>query len=298
MDDRERYLWDRTGPPDLEVARLEKLLRPLGHGRRPRRAVWAAYAVPLAAAIAAVFFLVRQPLPAGGWRLMDAGAGEPLAAGTVIEPKHAAARIESEFAGRLDVEAGSRLRLVESGGKERFALERGVLHAFIWAPPARFVVETPSARAVDLGCQYTLRVNPDGSGRVDVLLGWVAFEREGLESFIPAGAACRTDRSTGPGVPYYADASAEFRHAAETFDFDRVMALARPKDALTLWHLMQRTAGAGRRQVFRAFQDRVTLPPQVSEEAIVRGDRRAMDQAWMALGLGPTSWWRTWRRPL
>jgi hypothetical protein len=295
MDDHsERYLWDRSGPGDDGIKRLERLLRPMGH--RPRRAVWAAYLLPIAAAVAAAVFLVRQPVPAGGWRLMESGGGEPLRAGTRIEPRQAAARLESEFVGRLDVEAGSRLQLLESGGPERFRLERGVLHAFIWAPPARFVVETPSAVAVDLGCQYTLRVEPDGSGRVDVQLGWVAFDRDGLESFVPAGATCRTNPSTGPGVPYYADASAEFRQAVDAFEFDQVLRLARPKDALTLWHLMQRTAGEDRRVVFRSFRDRVQLPARVTEEAIVRGERRAFDQAWASLGLGPTSWWRMWKR--
>ena len=30
----EQYLWDRSGPPDAEVQRLERTLAPLGYGCR------------------------------------------------------------------------------------------------------------------------------------------------------------------------------------------------------------------------------------------------------------------------
>ena len=51
-------------------------------------------------------------------------------------------------------------------------LERGLLQAYIWAPPREFVVDTPSARATDLGCQYTINVNASGDGLLSVSLGW------------------------------------------------------------------------------------------------------------------------------
>jgi len=60
------------------------------------------------------------------------------------------------------------------------------------------VVDTPSARAVDLGCQYTLNVDDRGDGLLKVTMGWVAFDTDGRESFIPAGAACRTRKRGGP----------------------------------------------------------------------------------------------------
>ena len=95
--------------------------------------------------------------------------------------------------GRLDVDPGTRLRLVESReGAHRLALARGRVHALIWAPPGQFVVDTPSSRAVNLGCAYTLDVSRDGRGSIEVSAGWVAFEHDGRESFIPAGARCET----------------------------------------------------------------------------------------------------------
>src|SRR4030095_15328631 len=89
--------------------------------------------------------------------------------------------------GEVKVEPNSRIRLVQARDKEhRLGLARGKMQAFIWAPPGQFYVDTPSAVAVDLGCSYTLEVNDDGLGLLRVTLGWVAFEWEGRESFVPA----------------------------------------------------------------------------------------------------------------
>ena len=58
------------------------------------------------------------------------------------------------------------------------SLSKGAIHARIWAPPKQFFVNTPSATAVDLGCEYTLQVDEDGGGLIRVTLGWVSFEGE------------------------------------------------------------------------------------------------------------------------
>jgi len=85
-------------------------------------------------------------------------------------------------------------------------LERGTIHAVIWAPPGEFVVDTPSAVAVDLGCVYTLHVDDSGAGLLRTTMGWVGFKLNGQESFIPAGAICQTRPKIGPGTPYMEDA--------------------------------------------------------------------------------------------
>jgi hypothetical protein len=48
--------------------------------------------------------------------------------------------------------------------------------------------------------------------------------------------------------------------------------------------------------VFDRFATLVKLPPEVSKEAILRSDARAIDGAWNALDLGETGWWRQWKR--
>ena len=313
----EDYLWDRSGKPDPEIVRLEKLLGPLRYqetnqtvrARSSRRTMWtwaAVAAALLILGIAAGVGRMRTAGPVTSWQLSVGGEKKSaIRAGQVIET-HAAegATVDSELVGRVEVEPQSRLRLVSvRGHEERFALDRGVIHALIWAPPAQFVVDTPAAKAVDLGCQYTLQVGDDGGGFLKVESGWVAFQWRDLESFIPAGAACRTRVGRGPGTPYFLDAPESLTEAVRRFDLTggtgalrRVLAGARQRDALTLWHLLLRTQGTQRGEVFDRFAALVTLPPGLERAAILQGDRSAVDAAWNALDLGSSSWWRGWKQ--
>jgi hypothetical protein len=148
-----------------------------------------------------------------------------------------------------------------------------------------------------------LKVYDSGAGFVTVQTGWVAFEWRARESFIPAGAACKTRANSGPGTPYFLDAAAEFVSALQTFDgtadresLETVLGSARPRDALTLWHLLRRTRNREREQVFDRLSALVALPAEANRDAVLRGDARAIDAAWNALNLGDTSWWREWKR--
>lgn len=315
------YLWDKSGEPDADVARLEQVLgklrwsgTPLNFARakpaqwwQQRR--WWAIAAVLMIGIGVTLVARRIQRAAGpvtSWQLSIAGGkADAVRAGQVIETAgKARGKMESEFVGEVDIEPNSRLRLLRARGDEqRMALDHGTIHALIWAPPTRFVVDTPSARTIDLGCQYTLHVSKDGAGFLTVETGWVAFQWQNIESFIPAGAACTTRPGHGPGTPRFLDAPAALTQALAQFDatgsseaLNRSLAAARPRDALTLWHLLQRTQGAERAQVFSRFAALVNLPPTVTREAILSGNRQSMDAAWNALQLGDTSWWREWKR--
>jgi FAD/FMN-containing dehydrogenase len=91
-------------------------------------------------------------------------------------------------------------------------------------------------------------------------------------------------------------ALARFDALQDPAALETVMASARERDALTLWHLLLRTRGSRRAEVFDRFATLVKLPPEVSKEAILRSDARAIDGAWNALDLGETGWWRQWKR--
>jgi len=136
-----------------------------------------------------------------------------------------------------------------------------------------------------------------------VEMGWVAFQWRNIESFIPAGAACTTRPGHGPDTPHFLDALEALTKAVADFDLtgntqalNLALSAARPRDALTLWHLLQRTQGAERAEVFDHFKTLVKLPSGLAREGVLSGDRKSMDAAWDALDLGDTSWWRGWKR--
>jgi hypothetical protein len=315
----EDYLWDRSGPPDPEIERLEKTLAPLRYrhradivrtaGARPRM-VWAAVAASLLCAIAVWQFQARPALITG-WQIESiegsarAGGGKALvdmslrAGQTLRTGGDSQLTMRAGDLGRIDLGPDSEIRAAST---RQVQLNRGQLHAFIWARPGQFVVDTPSSRAIDLGCEYTINVDPSGDGLLKVAMGWVAFQSGGHESFIPAGAQCVTRKRTGPGIPYYEDASSSLRQAVGRFERgDReslpvILAEARPRDGLTLWHLLTRVPPEERTTVFDRFAQLVSVPAEVKREAVARRDAAAIDRLWDSLNLENTEWWRGWER--
>jgi len=211
--------------------------------------------------------------------------------------------------GEIMIDPNSRVRLLQTDDRhKRIQLDIGTIHAMIWARPGQFVVDTPSAVAVDLGCAYTLQVSADGSGSIRTTRGWVGFHLNGRESFIPAGAMCPTRPTVGPGTPYFEDVSDSSRAALADFDFAAnssdvrsaslatVLSQARPKDGLTLWHLLSRTDGADREKVYDRFANLVPPPTGITRDGILRLDQPMLDLWWNALNLGDIYLWRYWEQ--
>jgi len=199
--------------------------------------------------------------------------------------RNSQAKVFDSSIGHVTVEPQSRVRVVRSNQTEhRLELARGKIEAFIIAPPRLFFVETPAATAVDLGCHYNLSVDNDGSGLLEVTLGWVSFEHSGQESIVPRGAMCKTRKGIGPGTPYYADTSPRLQRELERFDFESggetslqaVMAEAGPHDDLTLWHLLARAQSADRGRIFDRLASLVPPPDGVSRQSIIDGDANAL----------------------
>ena len=287
----------------------------------------AATSVLLALGLTAAFLSLRpKPVPPEtGWNLSDL-EGHPQIGSQTLSPANTTTRlhvgqtlttnsssrvsISENDLGEIQVDPNSQLRLLQSGpNHKRIQLDRGTIHAYIWAPPTQFVVDTPSAVAIDLGCAYTLHVEPDGSGIIRTTLGWVGFHLNGRDSFIPAGAMCRTRRNVGPDTPYFEDAAPAFREALDNFDHQQkssessqqqtaqqqleiVLREARAKDALTLWHLLSRTEEQQRAQIYNRLTALVPPPAGVTRKAILQLDPHTLDLYWNALNLGDISIWR------
>jgi ferric-dicitrate binding protein FerR (iron transport regulator) len=345
---KDDYLWDGSGEPDPEVKKLETVLRryrrnqpapafdELGAVQPPKRR-WSFPSFRLSfqlAAVAAIlligittFFILRtrqarnsgpawevarlEGSPRIGWHSIGAAAGSAkLAVGqTLVTNSSSRASITLDETGRVDIDPGSRLRLLASGsGRNRLSLERGTIHATIWAPPGQFVVDTPSAVAVDLGCVYTLHVDDSGAGLLRTTMGWVGFKLNGHESFIPAGAVCATSPKIGPGTPYLEDASPSFRDALSKFDFAAttpaerhallgiILTDAQEEDALTLWHLLSRVSDADRPGVYDRLADLAPPPEEVTREGILRLDQKMLDSWWNSFGYGDVYLWHMYER--
>jgi hypothetical protein len=344
------YLWDpqiANAHPDAEVARLEKLL---GQFRAPRasdrpfieqtsirlfpgKSLLSGWRTPIAIAaaaaviIAAVWITLRwRGSPAETWRVarlegsprigfQAVGENLKFRSGQTLETDSTSrARIDVGEIGEVEVGPDSRVRLLEVRSQDgSLALDQGTIQALIWAPPRRFSVQTSSAVAVDLGCSYTLHVDANGEGWMRVTMGWVAFQRDGRESFVPVGAMCLIHPGSGPGTPFYEDSTKQFQSALASFDvttsnpsvdanvthgefLQLALRSARPHDAITLWHLLSRTDGNDRARVFDRLTEFIPPPAGVTREGVLAGDPHMRDMWWDAMGLRDTEWWREWKR--
>jgi hypothetical protein len=217
------------------------------------------------------------------------------------------ARIQIGEIGSVDVEPNTQVTIVAAHPSEhRLALRSGEIAAKILAPPRLFFVETPSGTAVDLGCEYTLRCDRSGDGILRVQAGWVAFEFEGRESLVPAGATCHTRSGVGPGTPYFEDAPEPLIIALDGLDFHGagpgasagadgsvgaggrvapgggaealsvVLAESRTRDTLTLWHLLSRVDAGDRVRVYERMEALSPPPEGISRQQVLALDAESL----------------------
>lgn len=291
--------------------------KPVARRDRSRAARWILLAAAVAVSAFLWAFITRSPrgidarlLPPKALKIDDTaprfaverlegapkvGAAPIAAAGSLVVGQwletdaSSRAKIAVAEIGEVEVGEGSRIRLTATGPMQhRLDLERGAISAKVLAPPRLFVVGTPSATAFDLGCAYALEVDDQGAGALHVHSGWVSLEDGARTAVVPAGASCRTKKGAGPGTPSFDDAPVKLREALARFDFEgggdaalgEVIALARKRDALTLWHLISRTEGAARKKVYDRLRALAPPPVDVGEPEILKLDRPALDR-WM-----------------
>ena len=316
MRDEDDTLFSGRGPVPEDLARLERALSTLPlppepdwnarprHERRPPVLAWVAAAAVLLIASAGALFgrdawrvetLAGKPSLGG-----VAFAGRIAQGGQVATDEHSRARLDVKGLGVVELEPGRVLRRVRGRGlnERKLALDHGTLTAFIQAPPRQFVVETPLGVATDLGCTYTLSVDPEGRGKLAVTTGRVTFTCNGLESFVPAGLWCPLS-AFGDGVPRRDYASDAFLAAMSAYDsaaappeLERVLETAESSDAITLWHLLPRVSGEARARVADRIAALIEVPADVVRARVLALEPAALDAWWGAIGMGPVSEWR------
>jgi hypothetical protein len=312
------YLWDRGGTPDPEIARLEALLARYQH-QPPRVFRWripVAIAATLLFAIALTAFAFRfrwgtnEAWPIASVTGTPTLNGKPLTRDArfgigdeLRTDAHSSAVVEIARVGELTIAPGSTVTLLQTrGGRHRVRLDRGHVSARVWAPPFTFSVHTPAGLASDVGCAFDLQYD-GGSGEVRVTSGWVDFDGEDREAMIPAGAVAEL-HGQNPGSPYYTDATPAFREALRAYDrgtgaIEPVLAAARPRDAMTLLHLLERAPRAERGVLFDTLVRLAPPPTGVSREGVLARDLRMLDDWRRSLGLGSAKrWWLHWRDAL
>lgn len=281
-----RDLW-----PDIEAR--------IGGQRRVWRRRW--YWIPLAAAAGFAAVIVGRAMRATAYDFTTL-AGRPVvnttpfAASGRLRPGEWMQTDDSSRAliavgriGQVEVKPNTRLQLVVASANEhRLSLARGAIDAKVDAIPRLFFVETPAGTAIDLGCAYTLETDSLGNGLLHVTGGEVQFQTGSRSSRVPLGALALIRPTAGPGVPYVEDAPAPLIRALVSFDFEKggaratrtALALARPQDALSLWHLLQRVDPTLRALVYDRLAALVPPPSGVTRARAIALEAGALDAYW------------------
>lgn len=245
------------------------LVRRGGEGECPSGGAGFAFDVSRGAARCAGRAASRGTLPVGGWLETARGAEADVRIADI---------------GDLTVYGDSRVRLVDTGaGGHRLELARGKIAAHVTAPPRLFVIDTPVASAVDLGCAYELGVDDDGRTHLRVVSGAVSLEGHGLVSFAPLGTEVVAVPGRGPGTPVAVDASDALRAAVGRFDdgdrtaLDDILALAGPRDSFTLWNLLARTSAPRRAAIGERLHQLSPRPAWITAASVRAGDPTALE---------------------
>jgi len=198
--------------------------------------------------------------------------------GEIVQTTRFSTRIKAPSIGTIDLAPHTTVQLVQSS-HDRYLLDlrEGSIHATTTSPPGVFMVNTPKASAIDLGCEYTLSVQPSGAGMLHVTAGWVDLRYGFIQSLVPANASATIDAEGNLSAPVFDDAP--FRPDSS---LDTILRTARTKDAFTLLNLLPRAANADQRvRIFDRLNALVPAPANITREAV--RDRWSMGTA--------DAWW-------
>lgn len=305
-------LWHAPAPEAMWTAIRAELDAPRAPAAVPliRRTVpsWLAAAVLLLAVVGGSLVGTLRSFRAPSRWAVQALAGSPAVNGTalartgdlaagewLVTDSASRARLTVGRIGTVEVGPNSRVRLDRGFTEHRLTVQQGSLHAVVSAPPRLFVVETPSARATDLGCAYVLDVDTTGSSRLSVTAGWVELKGGGVVSLVPAGLVAEVEVGGRPGTPYSQGFPPAARDALHRLDdgtatqadlqvvFDALTVplgavTLRKTSGITLWHLLQRVGPAPRARVYSRLAQLSPPPDGVTREGILALDRPMLER--------------------
>lgn len=218
----------------------------------PSFRAWAtASALVVTVVLVAILFasevMAPDPHPIWAWHSRTCPHGELGLGEWLTTDVNTTAELEIAQIGKMILDPNTRVRLVESDVHQRVEVAQGTVHAIVNAPPREFVVDTPSATVLDLGCAYVITVDALGATHLDVTVGLVEVVAANRVARVPAGASVVSYLGTGLATPRFRDSGPSFVAALDAWDasHDRaalealLAATSRPRDDLSLLHVQQ-----------------------------------------------------------
>lgn len=324
-------LWDPKLPADAELRHMQELLAPYAAQRRatlaepplvhPVRTVprsrWPLGTLAIAASLLLTLWAAhayRLHWPEGqAWPVYGALDQHALAPGERLQTAaNQTVQLQVARIGELQIAPDSSLRLIDSrSGRHRIELEHGRVHARIWAPPGQFGINSGAMEVIDLGCEFVLERNINGSGSLSVRSGWVQQHIGGQEQLVPAGHSLQFT-AVSADSPLRIDAPLALRQALTALDqalrstdlaagrdqlAAAVAAAARDEDQYTLISLLLREPALASGPLYPRLAQALKMPATdaAHRAAWLQSDAAAIELWWQQLPSQPKRWWTHWR---
>lgn len=137
------------------------------------------------------------------------------------------------------------------------------------------------------GSIYTVNVKADKSGRIFVKSGWINITYKEKEIIAAYDYYIDFDATSGASMPYNKNSDSEFinavselLHTKSEMYIERIVSLATPLNALTLWNLFKFISPAKRLLVYRKLNELVPHPTSITNEDILNLDSDKL-QTWL-----------------
>jgi RNA polymerase sigma-70 factor (ECF subfamily) len=201
--------------------------------------------------------------------------------------KNSSVKIFIPYTGNISVEQNTEFKRVDK--KHSAELIRGKINVNCSGAKEFFTLHIPASTISNYypGSIYTINVKADKSGQIFVKRGWINFTYYEKEIIAAYDYYVDFDATLGPSMPYNKNSDSEFinavselLHTKSEMYIERIVSIATPLNALTLWNLFKYISPAKRLLVYRKLNELVPHPASITNEDILNLDSEKL-QIWL-----------------
>ena len=245
----------------------------------------------------AIYFLIISSLNDWG-AILQSGtvtvAGEQLAGefgfstDEVLKTgKNSSVKIFIPDIGNILVEQNTEFKRLDK--KNSAELIRGKIKVDCTGTEELFTLKIPASLISDYysGSAYNVNVKADKSGQIFVKNGWIKITYKDKEIIAAYDYSIDFDATLGASMPYNKNSDSEFINAVRELlqtksemYVERIVSLATPLNALTLWNLFKFINPAKRLLVYRKLNELVPHPSSITNKDVFNLDSEKL-QIWL-----------------
>lgn len=218
----------------------------------------------------------------GNWSQDETLTTEDNSSATVLIPK----------IGTLDIGPLSVLNLVRAkDGSNEIQINRGTVTINNSIDMPELIVKAENVDIIDRGGQFTVQNTGYEGAIISVKFAFVELEYNGDTYYIDENYSCKVRSGFRPGIPFHKDASDSLKAAIENFDYknggesavEKIIALAKEHDALTLLALIPQVKQLQRQIIFQEISNRFPPPESVTRAGILRLEQEMLYRWWVEI---------------